>query len=121
MKKKKKIKRTVSSDIVNFLWKRGGLNLKEIGSLMGGLSQTYLSRIASGKRNLRLEHLVLLEESLGISFPWLILIAHYEKSVPKKLCSSYKAILRIRLERIKLEEWKRSQNKKALERKCRKE
>lgn len=116
---KKKTKRTVSSDIVNFLWREGGLNLEEIGSLMKGLSQTYLSRIAAGERNFRLEHLILLEESLGIPFPWLILMTHYEKNMPKKLCLSYKTILETRLEQIKLEQWKKSRKKKSSKHKSR--
>jgi transcriptional regulator with XRE-family HTH domain len=111
---KKKTKTTVSSSIVNFLWKEESMKHKEICAMMD-LSESFISHVAKGERNLRLEHLVSLEKSLGIPFPWLILIAHYKKSITKKQYSSYKTLLR-----IGLEEWRESQNKKSSKRKCRK-
>lgn len=90
MTKKRKIKSTISADIVRFLREEKNMTLKQIGDLMK-LSESFISRIASGQRGFRIEHLVLLEESLNFPFPLLILISRDKKSIPSKLRRAYES------------------------------
>jgi len=64
------------------------MTLKQIGESMK-LSESFISRVGKGERNLRIDHLVLLEQSLNLPFPLLILMIRDEKSIPSKLRPAY--------------------------------
>ncbi|MBU2544971.1 hypothetical protein KKC65_00740 [Patescibacteria group bacterium] len=78
---------TLSADIVGYLQEERKLTLKQIGGLIDK-SESFMCRIRLGQRNFRLEHLELLEKSLEIPIPLLILRARNE-SMPQKLQNFY--------------------------------
>lgn len=80
---------SLSADIVSYL--RTDKTLKEIGAL-AGLSESFMSRVAKGKRSFRFEHLVKLEISLGKPLPALLLKARNLDTLPDGIRSSYHSL-----------------------------
>lgn len=79
-----------SAEIVEYLRQRGK-TLKEIGRLTG-LSESYVSRVGQGERNFRVDHLVKLEEALGVPLPLLLIEAMSSNSLPKSLGKAYERL-----------------------------
>ena len=99
--KRTEIERTISSDIVHFLQEKKGLTLKQIGNLMGGLSESFICRVKLQQREFTLKHLLILEKTLNYPLPLLILEARREESIPEELRMQYQ-VLRV----VFLKKWK---------------
>lgn len=93
MRKLKELKqvpqnRSISSDIVDYLHREGGMNLKEIGDLMR-LSQAFVSRVWRGKRVLKISQLLELEDAFKQPLFLLIIAATKKSSLSGKIRRLY--------------------------------
>lgn len=88
---------TVSYDIVRYLQSEGK-TLKEIGILMGGLSESFISRVLHKQRSFTLRHLSTLERTLQKPLPLIIAAATRPDSLPKSLRKAYAAFHKIMIE-----------------------
>jgi hypothetical protein len=88
---------TVSHDIVRHLQSQGK-TLKEIGELMGGLSESFISRVLHKQRSFTLRHLSALETALSKPYPIIIIEATRVDSVPKGLREAYAAFRKVLVE-----------------------
>ena len=70
---------------------------------MGGLSESFISRVLHKQRSLTLWHLGALEKALGMPLPMIIIEATQANSVPKKLRKAYAAFRRVMAEFADLE------------------
>lgn len=88
---KQKLSRGLSSDIVNCL--RRTRTLKEIGHLIDQ-SESFISLVGKGKRNFTIKHLLMLEKSLNIPIPLLILETSLQ-FVSEDMKSGYESLRKI--------------------------
>ena len=94
---------TVSYDIVRYLQGQDR-TLKEIGELMGGLSESFISRVLHKQRSLTLRHLSTLEKKLGMPLPMIIIEAIQVGSVPKRLRKVYTGFHKVLVEFARVQE-----------------
>lgn len=85
---------TVSCDLVRH-FQGQGRTLKEIGEMMGGLSESFISRVLNKQRSFTLRHLSALEKTLGKPYPIIIIEATRVNSLPKGLRKAYGAFQKI--------------------------
>jgi transcriptional regulator with XRE-family HTH domain len=82
---------SISQAVVEHL--RGqGRTLAEIGEMVG-LSESFLSRVASGQRSFTLEHLERFEQRLGQPLPALLLEAEWRDAVPEERRGEFEEML----------------------------
>ena len=87
----------VSHDIVMYFQSQGK-TLKEVGELMGGLSESFISRVLHKQRSFTFRHMVALEKKLGKPYPIIIIEATQADSVPKGLREDYAAFRKVLVE-----------------------
>src|SRR4051812_29965224 len=78
---------TMSRDIVNLLVSRG-MTLTDIASVLG-VTKSYISRVRAGTRKFTLDHLAILEDSVGRSLPLLLVEATPRNKVKRELLPLY--------------------------------
>lgn len=94
--------RSLSALLIEYL--RGqGMTMREIGELIG-VSESYISRVASGENNLTIDHLVSLERTLRRPLPLLLLEACRGQNVPAALKSHYERLVAVLSESGEIEE-----------------
>lgn len=94
--------RSLSTLLIDSL--RGqGMTMREIGELIG-VSESYISRVASGENNLTIDHLVALERALRRPLPLLLLEACRNQNVPAALKSHYDRLIAVLSESGDIEE-----------------
>ena len=79
----------LSKDVIKYFHDKIGDTYKQIGKKIG-LSESYISRVYNGERDLTLEHLVKLESAYEIPLPVILLEVVTDKNVPKGLKPLYK-------------------------------
>ena len=84
---------TISAKIILQLQKNG-MTLKQIGSIMG-LSESYISYVKQGKRNLTIERLRKLEKDLKKPLPLIFLEATEGNLIPNELKNQYVKIRQV--------------------------
>lgn len=72
---------SISADLVDYLRRQRGMNLKQIGELVD-LSESFVSRVARRQRSFTVEHLEKFERALGQPLPVLLLEALWENRIP---------------------------------------
>lgn len=84
---RKEIEANLSADLVRYLQKRG-MTFRQIAETIG-LSVPFISRVANKKRSLTIEHLLRIEDALGIPLPLLLLEVSAQGAVPERLAPFY--------------------------------
>ncbi len=100
----------LSADLVKYLQAQG-MTLRQIGERMG-LSESFVSRVASRKRSFTIEHLLRLQEAMGQPLPLLLLEAITEDSVPESLAPLYEKAREVLAAGAELERSARKRRKK---------
>ena len=77
-------KQSVPADVVGYLRAEKGMTLQQIATLTG-TTESFISRVGRGQRNLTVEHLYKLEAHLKESLPLLLLRAMPRESLPEQL------------------------------------
>lgn len=89
MKNMRQAKNELSKGVINYLHDTFGDNYRTIGEKIG-LSETFISRVRHGKRNLSLEHLTRIESAYKKPLPVILLEAAKDKNILKELRPFYK-------------------------------
>ena len=89
---RKEVSETLSAGIIQML-RQEGKTLKAIGELMG-LSESAISLVNKGKRNLTIDRLQLLEKNLNRPLPKILLQTIDLEAVPPDMQKSYRALKR---------------------------
>ncbi len=76
------------ADVVGYLRAEKGMTLKQIAAITG-TTESFISRVASGQRNLTVEHLQRIEAHLQEPLPLLLLRAMPRDSFPEALQPLY--------------------------------
>jgi transcriptional regulator with XRE-family HTH domain len=84
---RKQVEANLSADVVRHLQAQG-MTLRQIGESMG-LSESFISRVASRKRSLTIEHLLRLQDATGKPLPLLLLEATADDSLPESMAPLY--------------------------------
>lgn len=87
MDKRKCVTSRLSAELVEY-FRRQGKTLREIGEMMD-LGESFVSRVAKGKRRFTIDHLATLEKKLGKPLPLLLLETTPIESVPEDLRNLY--------------------------------
>ncbi len=74
-----------SANLVKFLKEKKGMTLKKIGQMAGGLSESFISRVANRKSNFTCDHLARIEESMGQPLAFLLINATPRELIPKDM------------------------------------
>ncbi|MDP3026497.1 MAG: helix-turn-helix transcriptional regulator [Nanoarchaeota archaeon] len=87
-KNKHEAKIELSKDVINYLHDVVGDTYRQIGQKID-VSESYISRVHNGERNLTLEHLVKIESAYKIALPIILLKFVKTENVPEELRPLY--------------------------------
>ncbi len=97
MKSKSKVKHELSKNIVNYLHDTFGENYRQIGEKID-LSESFMSLVRHGERNLTLDHLLRIESVYETPLPTILIQAIKDKNIPEELREGYELLREIVME-----------------------
>lgn len=71
------------------------MTLRQIGKVAGGLSESFISRVANGQSNFTCEHFEEIEKNLGQPIAFLFLSATPTERIPEEKRELHKTFLRL--------------------------
>jgi transcriptional regulator with XRE-family HTH domain len=84
---------SLSTEVVQYL-RNNGRTLEQVGKLIG-TNKSFVSRVASGQRNLTIDHLLRIERALGEPLLVLLLEARHGAVGPRRYDPKYAKLLEL--------------------------